>query len=52
MTAVNGETIPIGKSVEAVRLPDDVPEGQRVIFLSFGAMTWRLTDAVKQLRAG
>ena len=52
VTAVNGETIPIGKSVEAVRLPDDVPEGQRVIFLSFGAMTWRLTDAVKQLRAG
>ena len=52
VTAVNGETIPIGKSVEAVRLPDDVPEGQRVIFLAFGAMTWRLMDAVKQLRAG
>lgn len=52
VTAVNGETIPIGKSVEAVKLPDDVPEGQRVIFLSFGAMTWRLMDAVKQLRAG
>ncbi|MCI6530886.1 MAG: 1-deoxy-D-xylulose-5-phosphate synthase [Mesosutterella sp.] len=46
------ETIPVGKARTLREIQPGVPAGQRVIFLAFGSMAWRLQKAAEELGAG